>query len=457
MNSNLLLNKNTIKGFSLVEVVLSVSLLAMMAVTFLGITNGQSVVSSVGNWTRASWLSEEGLEAARSVRDGSGFNAITSGTFGVSTTSNKWAFSGTQDVSSIYTRKITFAKDWQRLFATSTITWQQDMSRNGNVALAGELTNWAASMGNWSTIHQGSVYGAAGNANGIKIQLQGIYAYMVRNGTPDFVVTNVSNPSAISLVGAINSADSLTGVAVSGNYAYASDTNTAHELEVINITNPAAPAVVGNYNSTLNNGTNAMNVFVVGTKAYLVGLYLEIIDVTNPAAPVSLGSYNLGATGSDVYVLGNYAYVTTATAARALEIINISNPASPTLAGTLTGTAGATTVVAFDNYAVMGQGTALLTVNVSNPASPTRLGTLTMPGTIADISLGLGNSYLFVSTSVNNGALTTVDDSNLISPFIVGTFNAGTAWNGAAYSTTTNAVFGATPLNNSEVMSALPI
>ena len=248
---------------------------------------------------------------------------------------------------------------------------------------------------------------------------------------------------------------------MSGNYAYVSDTNTAHELEVINVSNPAAPAIVGTYNSTVMSGANA--VAVVGTKVYLIGgTYLQIIDVTNPAAPALLGAYNLGAgsTANEIAVNGSYAYVATSNNATELMIVNISNPASPTLAGTfnLPGNTDALAIASFDLSVVIGQGGNLYDIDVTTPAAPVQRAVLAMGGNVTDIALGRNNTYAFVATDYILGELVVTDISAFASPFIVDTFNSPNSlgWNGIAYSSTLDAVFGTTNVSANDTVSILP-
>ena len=74
---------------------------------------------------------------------------------------------------------------------------------------------------------------------------------------------------------------------------------------------------------------------------------LEIVDIANPALPVHAGSITDGAGGallsdpSDVYVSGNYAYITSYVS-NALEIVDVTDPTSPIhLASITDGTGGA--------------------------------------------------------------------------------------------------------------------
>ena len=133
------------KGFSLIEVILAsfVFILVVSALTGALIYGREGVVIA-GNRQQAVLLAEEGLEAARNIRD-EGFASLTDGNFGVATTSNKWALAGTSDTNGIYTRQVQVGTiDASRKVATSTVTWQQTFQRAGIVQLVSRFTNWIA-------------------------------------------------------------------------------------------------------------------------------------------------------------------------------------------------------------------------------------------------------------------------------------------------------------------------
>jgi hypothetical protein len=87
--------------------------------------------------------------------------------------------------------------------------------------------------------------------------------------------------------------------------------------------------------------SNPSDVYVSGNYAYVTSYdndALEIVDISDPANPVHLSSLSDGAgevllSGpSGVFVSGNYAYIT---GAEGLEIVDVSNPAVPVHAGSI--------------------------------------------------------------------------------------------------------------------------
>src|SRR3989338_6334728 len=136
------------KGFSLVEVLLAVSVFGLLVTGLIGgLIYGQQSTAIAGMRSRVAMLADEGLEAVRNIRD-ENFSNLTDGTYGLTTAGNQWNLSGTSDTTDIFTRQIVIsAVDANRKQLTSTITWQQNPQRAGSVTVTTYLTNWKASAG----------------------------------------------------------------------------------------------------------------------------------------------------------------------------------------------------------------------------------------------------------------------------------------------------------------------
>ncbi|MCK5080835.1 MAG: hypothetical protein KAQ63_01615 [Candidatus Moranbacteria bacterium] len=132
-----------IKGFSLVEVLLAGAVFALFITVFVGVyIYGQESVRLSGNRNRAIVLAEEGLEAARNIRD-SGFDNLMAGSHGLGVTGENWDFVDSQDSVDIYERQILVNDINQNTKEIiSTVTWQQNLQRTGEVSLSSLLTNW---------------------------------------------------------------------------------------------------------------------------------------------------------------------------------------------------------------------------------------------------------------------------------------------------------------------------
>lgn len=133
-------------GFSLVEILLSVSLFSFVITALVGaFIYGQESTAISGTRSRAIFLAEEGLEASRNIRDNN-FADLTAGGHGLAISeNNNRTFSGTSDATDIFTRQIAIsAIDANRKQVISTVTWRQTPQRSGSISLTTYLTNWRA-------------------------------------------------------------------------------------------------------------------------------------------------------------------------------------------------------------------------------------------------------------------------------------------------------------------------
>ena len=131
------------KGFSLIEVLLTISIFSMFMVALIGVLSiGEESSSLAGKRIQAVYLAEEGLEALRNIRDENFINLVN-GPYGLVKIGNQWNFSALPDVTGIFTRTINISTVNANIkLVTSTITWQQNLQRNGSVILTTYLTNW---------------------------------------------------------------------------------------------------------------------------------------------------------------------------------------------------------------------------------------------------------------------------------------------------------------------------
>lgn len=129
-------------GFSLIEIILSSGLLALFALAFLGVLGfSQESTLRAGQRGRAIFLAEEGIEAARSIRD-ENFTILTAGDHGV-TTSNKWNLTNQPDTLENFTRTLTVVDvNSQTKQVTSQVAWKQTGGNQVSVSFATLFTDW---------------------------------------------------------------------------------------------------------------------------------------------------------------------------------------------------------------------------------------------------------------------------------------------------------------------------
>jgi hypothetical protein len=437
-------------GFVLVEVLLGVSVLGLLA-TFLvgGYLFGEEAAALSGHRFRASALAQEGLEAVRNIRDDS-FANLTDGTHGLAISGSQWTFSGSSDATDIFTREVVIsAVDSNRKNVIVNVDWQQNAQRTGMVSLVTYLTNWmAANPADWVTPSQEASLDFSGGENGLKIQVQGNYAYIVRNGgAPDFLVVDISNTASPSVVGSLTLTGTPQNIAVSGSYAYVVSGADAEELQIINVSSPSSPSVVGTYNAT--GGANMLGVYVVGTTVYLTRASstndeFYIVNASTPASPSLTGSLGLGADSNEVWVSGNYAYVASSSDPQELQVIGISTPAAPSLAGSLDLATGsnAFTVTGLGSTIIVGRANGeVTTINVATPSSPSFLGTYDVGSAANDLAVDSVSNYVFVASDTGSADFQVIDINIPASPSLVGSLNAAANLNGVAFSQAKNRVF----------------
>ena len=134
-------NSNNLSGFSLVEAVLALGIFMLIAAVLVGaFAFAVQSVQVAGANSRAMLLAEEGLEAARSLRDTS-YSSLTAGTYGL-TAAGVWALSGTSDNNGIFNRHLDVADSGSYTkIITSTVSYNTGLGTS-TFSLTTQLTNW---------------------------------------------------------------------------------------------------------------------------------------------------------------------------------------------------------------------------------------------------------------------------------------------------------------------------
>lgn len=130
-------------GFSLIEAILSLAIF-MLVVTgvIAALTYGVQSPQVAGAHSRALLLAEEGLEAARNLRDSS-YAGLTVGTSGLTPVSGAWTLSGVADSVGIFYRHLDVASvDANRKIVTSTVSYSTKPGVTSTVSIATYITNW---------------------------------------------------------------------------------------------------------------------------------------------------------------------------------------------------------------------------------------------------------------------------------------------------------------------------
>ena len=305
--------------------------------------------------------------------------------------------------------------------------------------------------------HKGSIVNNVGGAVlafPSSVAVSGNYAYITSRFGNSLEVFDISDPANPVYVSTLHNGDGgavlrcPTSLSISGNYAYMISTGCANAnptaVEIVDISDSTNPTHVNSYFEGSLAGINSLA--ISGNYLYLTfvcfcngGGGIRILDISNPALPVSKGSIFDGTDGTnlshptDIYVSGNYIYVTNGGSISSFEIFDISDPINIVYKGSIQdGDGGAeflnpTNVVVSGNYAYMTAygDNGLEIVNVSDPTNPTHAGRF-------DYSLNFSYPYgVFVSgnyayvTLINENALDIIDISNPSNPVRKGIIRNG--------------------------------
>ncbi|MFZ2038417.1 MAG: LamG-like jellyroll fold domain-containing protein [Minisyncoccia bacterium] len=285
-----------------------------------------------------------------------------------------------------------------------------------------------------SLLHQGRT----GSFNDVPdIAVSSNYAYLI-SPSNYLKIINVSDPTTPTTTATLTSAGGYVfndprGIETDGLYVYIASYGSS-ALEIIDVSDPSNPVHAGRIATTTGGAmlTNATNVRISSGYAYVTsytGDALEIVDISNPNNPTHVGKYASSTamnTPFDLEVVGNYAYVFSASG---LTVIDVSNPASPTFVSRIVDGAGGAELSADANshmttdgsyiYVASYAGDALEIVDITNPASPVHAGklTYTMDATMYNpTTVALSGNFAYV-TCYSSHVVNIIDISDKANPF----------------------------------------
>jgi len=124
-------------------VAISIFLIFVLAITNVTV-NVEKQAKNSANRERAVSLANEAIEVSRNIRDNS-FANLVDGTYGLSTSSNQWIYSGLSDTSGIFTRQLTISTlNANQKQLNVTVSWPDQISNTNSVTLSSILSNWQA-------------------------------------------------------------------------------------------------------------------------------------------------------------------------------------------------------------------------------------------------------------------------------------------------------------------------
>jgi len=413
-----------LKGFGIIEIIVA------MGIFLIIVTSGATIVIQQFNSNRlgqeeteATLFAQEGIEAARSIKNQDWAN-LTTGTHGLDNSGGSWVLSGTSNTTGKFTREViienverniggdivtsggTFDPDTFKI--TSSVNWDFTSSRNNTVDVLTYLTNFSKtiSLGGWASPIMENSLDLTGNENGLKVSVLGSYAYVARdNNSPGLNVVDITAIPAS--VGSLNLDGKANNIFTSGSHAYLATESDSREMDIIDISAPTSPSLTGSFDAS--HIKNANGIYVDGSYAYLVRdrdgktnrEEFFILDISTPSSPNQTGVLNLSGNAYEVYISGDYAYVASSDDAKELIVIDIANKSSPNEVASinLSGNSNALTVAGYGNYIFLGRSNGdVAIIDVTYPTSPNLVATFDAGEAVNDITTDSSNNLLFLGT-----------------------------------------------------------
>lgn len=455
------------KGFSIVEVILAISLFAMFstAILYLSLDIVQRD-SKVELDNVALQYAQEGLEAVRNIRD-QNFLLLTNGDHGLQFTNDTWSFiQAPEDVDGFYSRTVTVFdvyRDPSGNIATSgdldpdtkmvisNVTWLQMGIFPRSVTLTTYFSNWQGD--DWiiticsefdagtfsdtesilsdppppdncsvqlSTIEDPSNFFASANTgdHGNDVVIDGNYAYLASNkANLGLSIVDISDPVNPSVVAELAIDGKGRKISKLGNFLYIGVQKSTKGLAIVDVSDPLNPVL----RNSLNVGGYGNSLVAVGSYLYM-GIAAEhnsfkIIDISTPGSPSILSSTDLDAEVQSVYIDGNYAYLGLDEDNNGLSIVDISNLNSPQVISSLNVGEEVNSITISGIFAFIGteqSNNSLHVINISNPSSPSSLSSLNVNGEIQDLSIS--GDYLYAAIDDQNAGLAAINISTPNSP-----------------------------------------
>ena len=449
-------SKNShLKGFSLVEVLISVALFSIITLVIItSISNNIQNSSNADRKTKANLILESLYEGVYSLKS-SNFVGLTEGTRGLTiNANNKWELTDTPNTIDGYTRtvKIKNINNYEKEINLK-VNWQSIQGATSEVLSTFRITKWNRlfyTFHDWSKPSITATVNLPGTYEGVELRTQGDYLYVARHGTTNnFCIIQVTDPFNPVLKKCINLPSTLNYVEVSGNYAILSSTSNSQELSIVNIIDPSNPfverivdlpgagdawgsRVVGNYLYVVTNSTNESRMY--------------IIDFTIPANAIDISNISIPNKIIDISVYGNYAYLTTDSNTQEVVIADITNKLNPINIGSINLPGNGDGFVIHSNIEnnrlIVSDTDGYVTIfNISNPLNPILQKDYLVNGRVGAMAVNYSSNYVFLATTNASREFQVLKITDPFNPTVFGFLNLPSAQYGLAYNSENDIVY----------------
>jgi len=245
------------------------------------------------------------------------------------------------------------------------------------------------------------------------------YVFVVDNGSDDFKILDVTDPTSPTVVGTVViPTSSPRGVDVAGRFAYVADA-TGQELIIIDHIDKTNPVIIS---TTVLTGTGSLRgIKISGNVAYLTSNTADFtsVDITNPENPIQL-QVLVRTNNSRVTfdIIGSYAYLPLAASVNNFEVIDISDPSNMISLNIITTGVGPFDVKVEGRYAHILATNNYIVVDISDPSNLSIVSTTDLFSDAHALFLANGFSYVIDTLSQK---FIVVDARDVTAPVVIST------------------------------------
>lgn len=451
------------EGFSLVEVLLSISLFIFLSLGLIsGLTFAVQSNYIIGNKSKALYLLDEGMEAVRAIRD-EDFNKLEDGIYGLDSSGTSWELVSSVDAIDGFSRLILISTvDESTKRIDITVSWDAGFSLINEVSASKYLTNWrqfVSPNNEWVLPTVLSNLDIPGNSPTIsQDQTLSIVAVGTTTNLHSIDTQDLFN---LSILDTENVQSDLTDVLIAGDKIFTSGTSNSQEIQIFNLDSANGQITFNNSIDLIRNADlNAItaddtNVFFARSSFD----ELVVVDNTN-SLPSLISSLDIRNSGNDLVTNGEYIYFGTNSNNSEIVVIDKINSIEPIVVENvnLGGNADVTHLDIINNDLVVGRSGGFLEIyDVSNPIEPNLLGSTSVGGEISDISVDQNSSYVFISSSDTAGEFKTFDVSEPSAISVIGSLDTSFSIKNILFDANQNVVYALTDNSSGEFIVISPI
>lgn len=209
----------------------------------------------------------------------------------------------------------------------------------------------------------------------------------------DLMTVDISNLSQPVNKGRYKSIGLAYDVAVSDSNLFVADFKGLYSFDITDPSIPLELAFLPIYLIELD--IQGSYVYGLTTMDWERKSRLVIIDISNPNDLVEVGEFSFIGESSDLFVVGDFAYVAAGTGG--VQIVNISDPSLPHLASNVDPLETVYGIWVSGDLLYVSDSTRLRIINVSNPSTPIEIGTYLLHGISYDVTAS--GPYAYVATT----------------------------------------------------------